>query len=205
MTPSGRLHAAATDERTTLVIEKPVNEKNDKDKYIDVLICGLISEIGEVADCMHKSDRDKWTNDEFVSKIERELGDCMWYSGQILLFIRDELGFDPLSEKVHIYVDRNALRDISKTDIRVSMCISHILAGSFARYNPGEERMMKHSFIMSIVDVILCMAMAISHRFFLPDPTKPVIDDLLEILRINKEKLEARYKANKISGSGSDR
>lgn len=54
-----------------------------KDKNIEYLILGLVSESGEVAGVLKKYIRDGFTKEELKEKLIAELGDCFWYLARL--------------------------------------------------------------------------------------------------------------------------
>ena len=62
-----------------------------KEKAIEYLSLGLASEGGEVAGVVKKKIRDNTPTQEFISKMEKELGDVFWYAVRLC----DELGLSP--------------------------------------------------------------------------------------------------------------
>lgn len=176
--------------------------KSDVDKYIDILCCGLLSEIGEVADCFHKCDRDCWTNEQFFEKMTKELGDCMWYAGQILIACEDFLGFTPNSLDSIIHLNKGVTSSWDLRSTPISKVIQSVMNGEGASY---ENFKCKDPFIRRIIEIILTASLVIDLDLFKVGQGVRLEHRMNRILSINSEKLKKRYEENKISGSGSDR
>lgn len=85
-----------------------------KDKAIEYLVLGLLSEAGEVASLVKKSIRGDYTLDCHEDDLRKELGDVFWY----LVRLCDELDFSAesiLEENITKLFDRQR-RDVIMGD-----------------------------------------------------------------------------------------
>lgn len=82
-----------------------------KDKNVEYLVLGLVSESGEVAGVLKKYIRDGFSKEELKEKLIAELGDCFWYLARLCDEVL-EMKMDEVME-----LNQKKLEDRKKRDV----------------------------------------------------------------------------------------
>lgn len=99
---------------TAVYLDVPIHTMQSELLYVVYVALGLASESGEVAGVIKKAIRDNhgFISPETKSKLESELGDCLWYLSQLCEEIGSSLSRVAVANltKLHNRKQRNVLQ-----------------------------------------------------------------------------------------------
>ena len=172
-----------------------------KDTEREYLYLGLDSELGEISGKIKKHLRDKTPYEQLRLDLKKEIGDCFWYFGMLVLryyngdiveanFPLKDLGI-PVAKATELGNDIEPILIALSTVRSINDC----LIGFFTTFTCSYLPLSEEARTVFYHKAFLCLSMVCKAFGF----------TVKEVLQANLDKLAKRKVSNTLAGSGDDR